>query len=328
MHKSLGNSVLPDELIPKYGADLMRLWAASADYRVDMRCSDNIFKQLSDTYLKIRNTCRFMLGNLDGFDPDTDLVRFEEMEELDRWALVRTNALIERCTAAYEAYEFYNVVNAVHKFCVMDLSNFYLDIVKDRLYCEKRDGKLRRSAQSAMYEILSAMVRLIAPILAFTSNEIWGDMKLDKSMDPKHVMLNDMPKANPAWSFDAAESERFELLIALRDDVNKALELARGEKTIGKPLDAEITLFVSDEAKTSFDKIRDMPLAADCIVSKVTVVSGDGEGLAGEEFKGVKVKVIPSEAPKCPRCWTHSEHIGEDADDPELCPRCAAVLKD
>lgn len=328
MHKSLGNSVLPDELIPKYGADLMRLWAASADYRVDMRCSDNIFKQLSDTYLKIRNTCRFMLGNLDGFDPDKDLVRFEEMEELDRWALVRTNALIERCTAAYEAYEFYNVVNAVHKFCVMDLSNFYLDIVKDRLYCEKRDGKLRRSAQSAMYEILSAMVRLIAPILAFTSNEIWGDMKLDKSMDPKHVMLNDMPKANPAWSFDAAESERFELLIALRDDVNKALELARGEKTIGKPLDAEITLFVSDEAKTSFDKIRDMPLAADCIVSKVTVLSGDGEGLAGEEFKGVKVKVIPSEAPKCPRCWTHSEHIGEDADDPELCPRCAAVLKD
>ena len=153
-------------------------------------------------------------------------------------------------------------------------------------------------------------------------------MKLDKSMDPKHVMLNDMPKANPARSFDAAESERFELLIALRDDVNKALELARGEKTIGKPLDAEITLFVSDEAKTSFDKIRDMPLAADCIVSKVTVVSGDGEGLAGEEFKGVKVKVIPSEAPKCPRCWTLSEHIGEDADDPELCPRCAAVLKD
>ena len=153
-------------------------------------------------------------------------------------------------------------------------------------------------------------------------------MKHDQSLDPKHVMLNDMPKVNPAWAFDAAESERFELLIALRDDVNKALELARGEKTIGKPLDAEVTLFVSGEAKAAFDKIRDMPLAADFIVSKVTVAEGDGEGLAGEEFKGVKVKVAASEAPKCPRCWTHSEHIGEDAAYPELCPRCAAALRD
>jgi len=327
MHKSLGNSVLPDELIPKYGADLMRLWAASADYRVDMRCSDGIFKQLSDTYLKIRNTARFMLGNLDGFDPDTDLVPYEEMEALDRWALVRTNALITRCTEAYEAYEFYNVVHAVHKFCVMDMSNFYLDIVKDRLYCEKSNGLLRRSAQTAMYEILDAMVRLIAPILAFTSNEIWLEMKHGRTADARHVMLNDIPKPNPAWVFDAAEAECFDLLIALRDDVNKALELARNEKAIGKPLDANVTLFVSDEAKASFEKIKDMPLAADFIVSKVTVEAGTGEGVESEAFKGIKIKIEPSAAPKCPRCWTHSEHVGEDSEHPELCPRCAAALK-
>ena len=210
----------------------------------------------------------------------------------------------------------------------MDLSNFYLDIIKDRLYCEKCGSRLRRSAQSAMYEILSAMVRLIAPILAFTSNEIWLAMKHDKSMNPAHVMLNNMPKPNPAWCFSEAEAARFELLIALRDDVNKALELARNEKTIGKPLDADVTLFVSEQAAPNFAKISDMPLAADFIVSKVTVENAEGSGMDGETFKGVRIKIEPSAAPKCPRCWTHSEHIGQDSEYPELCPRCAAALKD
>ncbi|MEG1317253.1 MAG: class I tRNA ligase family protein, partial [Oscillospiraceae bacterium] len=215
MHKSLGNSVLPDQLIPKYGADLMRLWAASADYRMDMRCSDGIFKQLSDTYLKIRNTSRFILGNLDGFDPDARL-EFADMEEIDQWALVRKNELIRRCTAAYESYEFYNVIHAIHKFCVMDMSSFYLDIIKDRLYCEKHDSKLRRSAQSAMYEILDAMVLLIAPILAFTSNEIWLSMPHHKGVNSKHVMLNDMPKIRADHTFDAETDARFTKLVALR----------------------------------------------------------------------------------------------------------------
>lgn len=325
MHKSLGNSVLPDELIPKYGADLMRLWAASADYRVDMRCSDGIFKQLSDTYLKIRNTARFMLGNLYGFDPD-NRVAFSDMEELDQWALVRTNKLIERCTSSYENYEFYNVVHAVHKFCVMDMSNFYLDIIKDRLYCEKRDSLLRRSAQSAMYEILDAMVRLIAPILAFTSNEIWLSMNHDKSANPEHVMLNDMPKINTEYVFDAETEERFNAIIGLRDDVNKALELARTEKIIGKPLEAKVTLFVSDSARANFEKIASMPLSTLFIVSETKVVYGEGKGYEGDEFKGVTILVESNSAPKCIRCWMHSEHVGEHAEHPELCPRCAAAL--
>jgi len=327
MHKSLGNSILPDELIPKYGADLMRLWAASADYRVDMRCSEAIFKQLSDTYLKIRNTARFMLGNLDGFDPDAR-VAFADMDEFDQWALVRTNWLVEKCLTAYENYEFYNVIHAVHKFCVLDMSNFYLDIIKDRLYCEKRDSLERRSAQSAMYGILDAMVRLIAPILAFTSNEIWLSMKHDRSANAEHVMLNDMPKVEAAYVFDSATEERFELIVALRDDVNKALELARAEKTIGKPLEASVTLFVSESAKADFSKIAAMPLSTLFIVSNTEIVYGTGAGYEGDEFKGVAIKVAPCTAPKCVRCWMHNEHVGENTDHPELCPRCASAVSE
>ena len=326
MHKSLGNSILPDEMIPKYGADLLRLWAASADYRMDMRCSEGIFKQLSDTYLKIRNTARFILGNLDGFDPDR-LVPFEDMEEIDRWALAQADRLTRRCLDAYEAYEFYNVVHAVHRFCVVDMSSFYLDIIKDRLYCEKRDSLLRRSAQSAMYEILDRMVRLIAPILAFTSNEIWLSMPHRGQADRSHVMLNDMPRVS-GLDFPSHAEERWTKLIALRNDVNKALELARSEKAIGKPLEAKITLYVSDEAREDFAKIADMPLAALFIVSQVEVTEGPGEGLAGEDFPGVSVRVEPCAAPKCVRCWTHSHTVGQAHEHPELCVRCAQAVAD
>lgn len=328
MHKSLGNSVLPDELIPKYGADLMRLWAASADYRVDMRCSENIFKQLSDTYLKIRNTARFILGNLDGFNPDSS-ISFADMEEIDKWAVTRTNKLIERCTSAYEVYEFYNVVHAVHKFCVIDMSSFYLDIIKDRLYCEKRDSKLRLSAQSAMYVILDAMVRLIAPILAFTSNEIWLSMPHDKTANPAHVMLNDMPVINPAHCFDETTEARWAKLAALRDDVNKALELARNEKLIGKPLDAKVSLCVTPSAEGEFELLSKIPLDTMFIVSEVEVKhldSAPSEGYMCTSISGLDVKVEASAAPKCIRCWTHSSTVGSSAEHPELCARCAAAL--
>jgi len=319
MHKSLGNSITPDEVIPKYGADLVRLWAASSDYHMDMRCSDAIFKQLSDKYLKIRNTARYILGNLDGFDPN-ELVPFEKMEGLDKWALVQLNKLIDKCIAAYERYEFYSLTYAIHNFCVVDMSNFYLDIIKDRLYCEETNGKLRRSAQSAIYIILDAMVRLIAPVLAFTSNEIWQAMPHAKDDNPLHVLLNDMPKVNSAYSFSEAEATGWERIAALRNDVNKALELARAEKTVGKPLDAEITLSFADRAVA--DEVSGYDLKTLCIVSKVSVEVGEGEGHKGE-FEGVTVKVTPSEAPKCLRCWIHDDNVSEDG----LCPRCAGVVK-
>ena len=327
MHKSLGNGIAPDDIIPKYGADLIRLWSASSDYRVDMRCSDAIFKQLSDKYLKIRNTARFILGNLDGFDPDAP-VSYDEMTELDKWALSRLAVLVEKCIAAYEKYEFHTVTYAIHNFCVVEMSNFYLDIVKDRLYCEKRDSTLRRSCQTVMYTILDAIVRLLAPILAFTSNEIWLFMPHDKSADPEHVMLNDIRKADPAWKFDEKREALWDGYMRLRSDVNKALELARGEKTIGKPLDAEVTLSFAGEAAEAFAEMDPGFLQTLFIVSKVTVSDDPIDGFAGTDFPGVTVAVAPSEAPKCVRCWTHDEHVGEDPQHPELCPRCAAALSE
>ena len=325
MHKSLGNGVAPDQIISKYGAELIRLWTASADYRMDMRCSDAIFKQLSDKYLKIRNTARYILGNLAGFDPQNQ-VAFADMLPLDQWAVVQLNALIEKCLAAYDRYEFHQVSYAVHNFCVVQMSNLYLDVIKDRLYCDGADSLSRRSGQTAIYRILDAMVRLLAPILAFTADEIWQAMPHLPGDDGRNVILNDMARPWADAVFSPEEAGRWEKALALREDVNKALELARNEKIVGKPLDAEITLYVSPEAEADFASIREMDLAGLCIVSKLTAVSGPGAGFAGERFPGVTVAVAPSAAPKCVRCWTHSDTVGEDAAHPELCARCAAVV--
>jgi len=323
MHKSLGNSILPDEVIPKYGADLVRLWAASSDYHLDMRCSDAIFKQLSDKYLKIRNTARFMLGNLAGFDP-ANILPFDQMEELDQWAVSRLQSLIEKCRASYDAYEFYAVTYAIHNFCVVDMSNFYLDIVKDRLYCE--DGRRRLSAQSALFLVLDGMVRLLAPILAFTSNEIWLAMPHRSGDDTRHIMLNEIPDADENCKLSEEAEAKWASLIDLRTDVNKALELARAEKTVGKSLDAKIILGVDASAKAAFDAVNNPDLYDELIVSELETVDGAVEGYTGEAFLGISVQVVPSELPKCPRCWKRA-HVGSDPENPELCDRCAAVLK-
>ena len=326
MHKSLGNGVYPEEIIPKYGADLLRLWAASADYHQDMRCSDKQFKQLSDMYLKIRNTARYILGNLNGFDPVANRVAFEDMLPLDRWAMVQLNDLVRRCHDAYEAYDFYVVSHSVHKFCIMEMSNFYLDIIKDRLYCDGIDSLSRRSAQTAIYEILSVITRLLAPILAFTTYEIWDMMNHGEGVNPEHVMLNDMPAYDAARVFTAEEAEYWDKVMKLRGDVNKALELARAEKRVGKPLDAKITLYVSEAAKAAFEQIKGENFEQICIVSEVIIAEGEGEGYKGEQFEGITVKVETSEAPKCPRCWMHSETVGSSEEHPALCARCAAAL--
>ena len=324
MHKSLGNSVLPDELIPKYGAELLRLWAASADYKLDMRCSDAIFKQLSDKYLKIRNTARYILGNLDGFRPD-EALPFEALQPLDRWALSRLNGLTARCLEAYEHFEFYAVTYAIHNFCVTDMSNFYLDIVKDRLYCEDKDGTARRAAQTAIYTILDTLVRLLAPILSFTAEEIWGMLPHAAGDDGESVMYNDMPAVRPDWRLSEAEAAGWDKVMKLRADVNKALELARGDKVIGKPLDAAVTVYLSGAFTPA--ELEAYDLKTVCIVSDVTLVEGPGpENLEPGAMTGVRVAVSPAETPKCARCWTHDAHVGEDAAHPDLCPRCAGVV--
>ena len=327
MHKSLGNGIAPEDVIKKYGADLCRLWAASADFRLDMRASDAIFRQLSDKYLKIRNTARFILGNLDGFDPNTDMVAVDAMLPPDRWALARCAALVEKCLASYEKYEFWQVTYAIHNFCVVDMSNIYLDIVKDRLYCEAKGSLPRLSAQSAIWYILDAMVRLLAPILAFTSNEIWQSMPHLDGQDARHVMLNDMPAVSEAWKLSEEDEQFWAESLRLRNDVNKALELARADKVIGKPLDAKVTIHVGEAAKPAMERVRKQHLEALLIVSEAELAYGDGEGWEGSEFPGVRIEVSASAAPKCPRCWTHSADVGQDSDYPELCGRCARALK-
>ncbi len=322
MHKSLGNAVAPDEVIKDYGADMLRLWVASADYTQDMRISKEILKQLSQAYLKIRNTARYMLGNLNGFDPDADQMDYEALEPLDHWALARYNELVKTVRAAYDRYEFHGVYRAIYNFCVVDMSNFYLDIIKDRLYCG--DDASRGAARTALYQILDGMTRMLAPLLAFTSEEIWAAMPHSRSDDATCVLLNDIPDYDEKLCLGENATAQWDTVIALRTDVNKALEQARAQKIVGKPLDAEVTLYLSDEGQKNFDSMGNHDLAAICIVSKLKVVHGQGQGLAGENFAGVTIEVQPSQAPKCSRCWTHNEQVDPET---ELCPRCAAVYK-
>ena len=322
MHKSLGNAVSPDEVIKDYGADMLRLWVASADYTQDMRISKDIMKQLSQAYLKIRNTARYMLGNLCDFEPDRDLVPAEHLMELDRYALHTFNELAKTARAAYDRYEFHAVYRAVYNFCVVDMSNFYLDIIKDRLYCGAEAE--RRSAQTALYHILDGMTRLIAPILAFTSDEIWHAMKHAQGVNAESVLFNDMPGDNAAFALDAAARERWAKLVSLRDAVNKALENARNAGVFKKAQDTDVTLSVS-ESDAAF--LAGVDLASLCIVSKVTVTTGAVEGEKSEDcLIPCTIAVALDESPKCPRCWNHSEHIGTDGHHNQLCDRCAAVL--
>ena len=322
MHKSLGNAVSPDEVIKDYGADMLRLWVASADYTQDMRISKDIMKQLSQAYLKIRNTARYMLGNLCDFEPDRDLVPAEHLMELDRYALHTFNELAKTARAAYDRYEFHAVYRAVYNFCVVDMSNFYLDIIKDRLYCGAEAE--RRSAQTALYHILDGMTRLIAPILAFTSDEIWHAMRHAQGVNAESVLFNDMPSDNAAFALDAAARERWAKLVSLRDAVNKALENARNAGVLKKAQDTDVTLSVS-ESDAAF--LAGVDLASLCIVSKVTVTTGAVEGEKSEDcLIPCTIAVALDESPKCPRCWNHSEHIGTDGHHNQLCDRCAAVV--
>ena len=310
MHKSLGNGVDPAEVFEKYGADILRLWAASADYHADVRCSDAIFKQLAQNYLKFRNTARYCLGNLDGFDPN-HLVSPEEMLELDRWAVTRLNALMEKCAKAYDDYEFLVITHAVNDFCVVELSNFYLDIIKDRLYCEERDGLARRSAQTALYLILDSMTKLMAPILCFTGDEIWLAMPHKDGDDTRNVLFNDMNSPFTAYALTEEQMAKWEKIIAVRTAVNGVLETARAEKKIGKSLEADVALTVP--AEDAFLAEMDGGELADLlIVSQVEVTVGDALSASVTEAAGAK----------CPRCWKHSTK----ADENGLCPRCAAVV--
>ena len=316
MHKSLGNGMSPDEVTDKYGADILRTWVASSDYHADIRISQDILKQLSDAYRKIRNTARFILSNLGDFNPDTDSASVEKLDGIDKWAMARMDEIIEKCKAAYDKFDFHIVYSTMRDFCTIDLSNFYLDILKDRLYVEKADSESRRAAQTVIYNILRTMTLYLAPVISFTAEEIWGYMPRSEKDDAESVFFNRLPEKSGV-SADEEFMEKWEKIDELRDIVNKALEEARGQKLIGKSLEAKVTLNCGRDWY-DFAKSVENDLVSAFIVSAVDVEKS--------EFDGVNVKVEVAPGEKCERCWTHSDTVGKCAEHPTLCARCAEIV--
>lgn len=326
MHKSLGNGIEPKEITDKYGADILRLWVASSDYHSDIRISKDILSQLSDAYKKIRNTARFILGNIsnaNGFDIDKYAVPYDQLTELDKWALMKLDELIEKVSTAYDAFDYHIVFHSIHNFCVTDMSNFYLDIIKDRLYCEKADSVLRRAAQTVMYKVLSAISRLVAPILSFTAEEIWSYIPHSKDDNTESIFLNEMPKVSDN-TVDKKFKEKWALIYALRDDAKKALEIKRNEKLIGKSLEADLTIYADGEMFDKISECADM-LPNVFIVSKVEVKNGEGEFKG--DIEGVSMSVTKAGGEMCERCWAYTGDVGANSKHPTLCARCAGVVE-
>lgn len=324
MSKSLGNGIDPMEVIDEYGADILRLWVASADYKADVRMSREILKQLTEVYRKIRNTCRFMLGNMYDFDPEKDMVEYEDLTELDKWALHRGQRIIKKVLEAYRDYEFHVLFHAIHNFCVVDMSNFYLDVIKDRLYTFKSDSRERRAAQTVMYHLLSALVRMIAPVLSFTAEEIWQFMPGDPAGREISVHLEEMPEVEEKFLNEEIE-KKFERILEVRDEVARALEKARAEKVIGHSLGAKVELY-PDQELYQFLKTVEEELPTLFIVSQVVVHSPEKAAPEGtleeEELEGIKVFVSQAEGIKCERCWTYSTTVGKSDKYPDICSKC------
>lgn len=323
MSKSLGNGIAPQEIISKYGADILRLWVASADYHADIRISPKILKQISDNYRKLRNTARYCLGNLYDFDPDKDMVSNDELEELDKYALMKLDEVIAIARKGYDEYEYHTTAHALHNFCVVDMSNFYFDVLKDRLYTTAPDSKSRRAAQTVLYKVLDALTLILTPILAFTCDEIWTAMKHDKSRNPEGPLFNNIPTADYIET-DEAFIAKWDRIHEIRTDVQKALELARNEKVIGKPLEAKVTLYADGEL-ADFLKSELKSLPEIFITSAVEIADGEGEFKG--DVKGLSITVNKADGEKCERCWKFSDTVGQDSEHPTLCAHCAETMK-
>ena len=321
MHKSLGNGIAPNEITDVYGADILRLWVASSDYHSDIRVSQPILKQLSEAYKKIRNTARFILGNLGngkGFNPDIDSVPDDKLTELDKWALMKLDSVIDKVNEGYNNFDFHIAFHAIHNFCVTDMSNFYLDIIKDRLYCEKEDSEIRRSAQTTMYRILSAVARLSAPIISFTAEEIWSYMPHSSSDDAESIFLNQMPEKSGISLSDEFVA-KWDFIYSNREAVNKVLEEKRNEKLIGKSLEAKIIIHCNSETAEKYKAISDH-------LSEILIVS-DVEVSADRNDSETEFEVVKAEGGKCERCWTYSTTVGSDSEHPTLCERCCKAVR-
>ncbi len=328
MSKSVGNVVAPGEVIEKYGAEILRLWVASEDYRDDVKVSDEILKQVSDSYRKIRNTIRYMLGNLSDFDPAEQRVAVADMPELDRWALARYEELKKRVKSGYDKYEFHSIYQALNYFCGITMSAFYLDIIKDRLYASGTDSDLRRSAQTVLYDILDGLLKLMTPILSFTSVEASDSLygRDNKSPVTESIFFTEFPApSDPHFSADL--DERWSKLVQIRSEITKALEVARREKVIGHSLEAQVKLKAEGEL-ANFIKQEWQTIKEICIISELTELTGDeAEPYVSEEIEGLQVIVEAAAGEKCERCWTRSVTVGDNSEHPLLCDRCVSVVE-
>jgi isoleucyl-tRNA synthetase len=323
--KSLGNVVAPNEVIDKFGAEILRLWVSATDYREDIRISDDILKMLSDAYRRIRNTGRFMLGNLYDFDPATHQVSYASMPEIDRFALHKLQGLVAKTRKAYDSYEYHIIYHSLYSYCIVDLSSFYLDILKDRLYTSPPQSLARKSAQTVLYLLLDTLVKLMAPILPFTADEIWAYMP-EYSHKAASVHLTQLPEVNAGWQ-DEKLADRWERLLSVRGEVTKALEEARARKQIGHPLDALVTVSAKEKLYNDLRPYKD-DLRSVFIVSKVDLVKDEKlEGAyASEDLEGLTIMVGQAPGEKCERCWVHDISVGANSECPSICNRCQDAL--
>ena len=324
MSKSIGNIVTPQEVMDKFGGDILRLWVASTDYTGEMTVSDEILKRAADSYRRIRNTARFLLANLNGFDPQRDSVKPEDMMSLDRWAVACALDAQKEIKYAYDNYQFHTVVQRLMRFCSVEMGSFYLDIIKDRQYTTKADSLARRSCQTALWHIAEALVRWMAPILSFTADEIWGYLPQTATPRAEFVFTEEFYEG----LFGLGENEKlddayWQQLIKVRSEVNRVLEIARNDKVIGGGLEAEVTVYANDEYRALLEQLGN-ELRFVLITSKAEVkpLADKPADVAASELEGIAVSVARSNGEKCPRCWHYSDKIGVNPEHPTLCPRC------
>lgn len=325
MSKSLGNVISPQDIMNKLGADILRLWVASTDYTAEMTVSDEIFKRSADRYRRIRNTSRYLLANLSGFDPKTDLVAIEDMVELDRWIVARAAQLQTEIKTAYDKYQMLQVTQKLMNFCTGELGSFYLDVIKDRQYTAKSDSHARRSCQSALYHIAEAMTRWMAPIMSFTAQEIWEVLPGERG---QFVFTDTWYDAIEGATEGSLNNEYWQNLLAVRDEVNRVLENARKEEVIGATLQAEVTLYTGGDLAEQLNAIGD-ELRFVLLTSKATVevVNSKPENAISSEIDGLYIRVAATSAKKCDRCWHYTDDVGTDEQHADICGRCISNVE-
>jgi isoleucyl-tRNA synthetase len=330
MSKSEGNVIPPSDIIKQHGAEILRLWVSAEDYHDDIKISREILQRLTEAYRKIRNTIRYLLSNISGFNPELDSLSFEEMEPIDRWALSRLEDLTENVIATYKAFKFHKVFHQVNQFCTVDMSAVYLDILKDRLYCELPKGRLRRSAQTVIYKIAHDLIILLAPILSFTSEEAWKFLPKMEQDNEKSVFLSSFPEPS-GYKISKDEEEEWKLLWKIRAEITKALEIARKEQVIGLALDAKVIITppeaLKDIVSSHLDLIKQISIVSQMEISDSSP-AGEGMQFKGEEIQSLFLTVLPASGEKCGRCWTWSEDVGASSEWPDACGRCVKVLKE